>query len=140
MKKIPPDLMHTYREPFIDPAPKFTEADYKLINDLFVVFQSIFPAFKQAWPTQSEFENSKREWIKAFKLVNLCDLETIKIGVNKFRLLENPFVPSPGQFIAMCKPEVSLVPPMYRALPSPDVDLDKQREEMKKVRERLGVK
>lgn len=139
MKKIS-ECNYNYREPFMDPNPKFTEEDYKIVNKLFLTFQSIFPAFKQAWPTETEFENAKREWMKAFKQVGLKDIEIIKMGVAKFRLLETPFVPSPGQFIAMCKPEVSMIPPMYTALPSPTVCLEKQINEMNKIKELLGVK
>lgn len=95
--------LHEYSAPFANPNPVFTEMDYKLINKLFVTFQSIFPAFKQAWPTEDEFLNAKREWMKAFKQVKLEDIELIKIGVMRFRLLPTPFVPSPGQFIQMCK-------------------------------------
>lgn len=95
----------TYRPPFnIEEEPKFTENDYKVVNKLFLTFQSIFPAFKQAWPTESDFEAAKREWMKAFRIAGLTDLEKIKYGVNKYRLLPNPFAPSPGQFIAMCNP------------------------------------
>ncbi len=83
---------------------EFSDKDYRIVNKLFVTFQSIFPAFKQAWPSEFEFETAKREWIKAFKQVNLTDVNLIKIGVERFRLLPCPFVPSPGQFIAMCNP------------------------------------
>ena len=89
--------------PFVSPNSKFTELDYRIVNKLFKTFQSIFPAFKQAWPTDSEFENAKREWMKAFKLANLQDIEAIKRGVNSYRLAPTPFVPSPGQFIELCK-------------------------------------
>lgn len=82
-----------------------TEEDYRIVNKLFLSFQAIFPAFKQAWPTQAELDNSKREWVKAFKQAGLNDVEVIKRGLAKYRLLENPFVPSPGQFIAMCQRE-----------------------------------
>lgn len=95
-----------YQTPFVDPAPVFTEMDYKIVNRLFEVFQGIFPAFKQAWPTETEFEIAKREWMKAFKQVGLNDTEMIAIGVSKFRLMPTPFVPSPGQFIALCTPDV----------------------------------
>lgn len=96
--------LYKYSPPFIDSNPTFTETDYKIINKLFVTFQSIFPAFRQSWPTEHEFEKAKREWMKAFKQVGLEDLTKIKIGVAKFRTNASPFVPSPGQFIAMCKP------------------------------------
>lgn len=139
MKKIS-ECNYSYREPFVDSNSKFTTEDYKIVNELFAVLQSIFPAFRHAWPTENDFERAKREWIKAFKLANLTDLNVIKIGTDKFRLTENPFVPSPGQFIAMCKPEVSSIPPMYTALPSPTVCLEKQINEMNKIKELLGVK
>ena len=139
MKKLS-ECNYSYNEPFVDSSPKFTDSDYKIVNDLFVVFQSIFPAFKQAWPTATEFENAKREWVKAFKYAGIIDIEAIKLGVNKFRVLETPFVPSPGQFIAMCKTEVSMIPPMYSALPKPEVSQDKQKMEMAKIREILGMK
>ncbi len=81
----------------------FTDLDYKIVNKLFLTFTSIFPAFKQAWPTEIEFENAKREWIKAFNQVGLKDIEEIKKGVDRFRIETTPFVPSPGQFIEMCR-------------------------------------
>lgn len=91
----------TYRPPFGYPD-EFSEQDYKVVNKLFKTFVTIFPAFRQAWATQDDFEAAKREWMKAFKLAKLVDIEKIKIGVNKYRLAATPFVPSPGQFIAMC--------------------------------------
>lgn len=108
--------LHGYNEPFADPNPVFTEFDVKLVNKLFVSFQAIFPAFKQAWPTESEFDNAKREWMKAFKQANITEVESIKRGLDKFRLLSSPFVPSPGQFLDMCKPS-----PEDYALKSPEM-------------------
>lgn len=90
-----------YRPPF-GYEDEFSEHDYKVVNKLFKTFTTIFPAFRQAWPSQNDFEAAKREWMKAFKLAKLTDVEKIKRGVDKYRLAETPFVPSPGQFIAMC--------------------------------------
>lgn len=90
-----------YRPPF-GYDEEFTEQNYKIVNKLFKTFIIIFPAFRQSWSTQNDFEAAKREWMKAFKLANLTDVEKIKRGVDKYRLLPIPFVPSPGQFIAMC--------------------------------------
>lgn len=101
LDEMNPRTLYDYVPPF--DQPKFTERDYRIVNKLFVTFQHIFPAFKHSWPTESEFEGAKREWMKAFKQANLTDVELIKIGVDKFRLMPNPFVPSPGQFIEMCK-------------------------------------
>lgn len=89
-----------YREPFKKVDDQLTA---KIVNKLFLTFQSIFPAFKQAWPTDVEFEQAKLEWVKAFSQVGLHDLDAIKCGVEKFRVMPNPFVPSPGQFIDMCR-------------------------------------
>lgn len=90
-----------YRPPF-GYDDEIKEADYALINELFKTFTGIFPAFRKAWATDEDFQRAKREWVKSFKLANLSDSEKIKIGVNKYRLAPTPFVPSPGQFIAMC--------------------------------------
>ena len=88
-----------------------------LVNQLFATLQAIFPAFRQAWPTQPDFEMAKREWTKAFMQSGLTQIEQIRIGVKRFRLLDVPFVPSPGQFITMCYPtpeEIGL-PPLHKA-------------------------
>jgi Replication protein P len=90
-----------YRPPFMN-KEEFSEQDYALVNELFKTLIRIFPAFKQAWPTTEEFEGAKREWMKAFKLAKVIDSVAIQRGVDKYRLASTPFVPSPGQFIAMC--------------------------------------
>lgn len=82
----------------------FYEHDAIVINNLFACLQSIFPAFKQAWPNDALFESAKKEWIKAFSQVELNSIEKIKFGISKFRMSTSPFVPTPGQFIAMCNP------------------------------------
>lgn len=101
LKEMNPKGLYEYMPPFGQPI--FTERDYRIVNKLFVTFQHIFPAFRHSWPTDAEFEGAKREWMKAFKQADLTDIELIKRGVDKFRILPNPFVPSPGQFIEMCK-------------------------------------
>ena len=90
-----------YRPPFMY-KDEFSEQDYHLVNELFKTLIRIFPAFKQAWPTSDEFEGAKREWMKAFKLAKLTESASIQRGIDKYRLSPTPFVPSPGQFIAMC--------------------------------------
>ncbi len=75
-----------------------------IINMLFRTLTSIFPAFRQAWPSEPDFQDAKKEWLKAFIQADITDVYQIKEGVNAFRLMQNPFVPSPGQFIALCKP------------------------------------
>lgn len=78
-----------------------------IVNNLFLTMQQIFPAFKQAWPTQAIYEGAKKQWVKAFMDANLTDVTRINKGLSKFRQMKNPFVPSAGQFIAWCKPGFS---------------------------------
>ncbi len=92
-----------YQTPFAIPEDATTA---NVINELFRIIVANFPAFKQAWPTEAEYEFAKKEWIKAFNQVGLRDIEDIQRGIDKFRLLETPFVPSPGQFLALCKKEI----------------------------------
>lgn len=76
----------------------------KAINELFLEFQAIFPAFKQAWPTQEIFDHAKKAWVKSFKEAGLQDLSVLQHGLKALRASKSPFVPTPGQFIEMCKP------------------------------------
>jgi hypothetical protein len=97
----PANTNFKYRPPFAY-EDEYSEKDYTVINELFKTFSEIFPAFRQAWRSQNEFEGAKRQWMKAFKLAKLIELQAIQRGVDKYRLAPTPFVPSPGQFIAMC--------------------------------------
>ena len=76
----------------------------EIINELFLEFQSIFPAFKQAWPSQEIFDSAKKTWIKAFIEAGMQDLSVLQYGLKALRASKSPFVPTPGQFIEMCKP------------------------------------
>ena len=91
-----------YRKPFVDPL--LNEKTAITINALFAELQGIFPAFKQSWPTEYEFELAKKSWVKGFIDADLSDLSLIKLGLDKLRLDPSPFVPSIGAFINLCKP------------------------------------
>lgn len=75
-----------------------------IIDGLFEALLSIYPAFKQAWPTQSIIDDAKNQWLLAFQQARLNDVELIKEGLKKARLSTSNFVPSVGQFIEMCRP------------------------------------
>lgn len=75
----------------------------KVVNELFSVIRAINPAFKQAWPTEAEYRATKRQWMLAFQGAGIDSIEQLKKGVSTLRLTKSPFVPSPGQFIDMCK-------------------------------------
>jgi hypothetical protein len=75
-----------------------------VINWLFKELRSNFSAFKQAWPTAEEYKSAKKVWLKAFMLAGINQIEQIHHGLNRCYLMEKPFVPSPGEFIAWCSP------------------------------------
>lgn len=82
------------------PSPETAQ----VINWLFSELRSNFSAFKQAWPTNDEFTAAKKVWLKAFMLAGINRIEQLQHGLNKCYLMETPFVPTAGQFIAWCKP------------------------------------
>lgn len=81
----------------------FDEATVRVVNQLFKHMLAMSPAFKQAWPTESEFSETKREWMIAFKEANINSIERLQRGLKHFRMSPSPFIPSPGQFVEMCK-------------------------------------
>lgn len=74
-----------------------------VVNILFRELKAIFPAFRQAWPSDEEFNRAKLNWVKAFQAVGLNRIEQIRFGVEKCRLSGRPFAPSVGEFIQWCK-------------------------------------
>src|SRR6201986_3537244 len=85
----------------------------KIVNRLFDELQVIFPAFRQAWPTEDIFRLAKKHWVKTFMSVGISRLSHIRYGIKRCRLLETPFVPPAAQFVRWCIPlpeEVGLLP------------------------------
>ena len=115
----------------------FTVNDVKVINYVFETLTAIFPAFRPAWPTQEMFDNAKGEWLKAFRQCKITDIDTIERGLTKCREATTPFVPTPGQFISMCKKEISLVPDFYIGIESQKASPDTVRREVSKMMEFL---
>jgi len=87
----------------------------EVINWLFKELRSNFTAFKQAWPDQESYTQAKKTWLKAFVLSGINRIEQLQHGLNKCYLMEKPFVPTPGEFIAWCKPS-----PQDLGFPSPE--------------------
>jgi hypothetical protein len=75
----------------------------KIVNELFETLVAINPAFKQAWPSEREFKATKLQWMIAFEEADIRSFEELRKGVKAIRARANPFIPSPGEFIAMCK-------------------------------------
>lgn len=76
----------------------------QIVNHLFDRLMAINPAWKQAWPTEEEFKSTKKEWVLAFIDANINTIEQLKSGLKKVRMKSSPFIPSPGEFIELCKP------------------------------------
>lgn len=75
-----------------------------IINKVFDQLAVIFPAWKQAWPTDKELSSAKMEWTKAFSENKISTLEQVKFGFVKARRSESDFLPSCGKFISWCTP------------------------------------
>lgn len=88
-----------------------------VVEDLFGRLKGIYPAWKQAWPSDDEFAASKREWIAEFMLSGIRDLSQIRYGLRVARAQhDQPFVPPVGVFVAWCfSPEAFGLPDLEAA-------------------------
>ncbi|WP_375738053.1 replication protein P [Pseudomonas boanensis] len=94
----------------VDPQTK------AVVDDLFERLKGIFPAWRQAWPTEAEFNQGKREWIAEFMRAGICSMGQIQMGVRMASQLREKFVPSAGMFVGWCcSPEAFGLPPLDRA-------------------------
>lgn len=99
-----------YQEPF---TSKEDNEDYdkktkNFVNYIFKEIKTICTAHHLSWPNEEVYANAKSSWFKAFKLAGIKNVEEIQRGLDKLRLLDAnnaQFVPTSGQFIALCKPE-----------------------------------
>ena len=77
-----------------------------VVNQLFLDLKSIFPAWKNAFPTQQIEQQAKVEWIKSFVESGVGQTQQLKFGLQKARSYGEPWFPSCGQFIKWCKPQL----------------------------------
>jgi hypothetical protein len=75
-----------------------------IVNLLFQELKASFPAFRQAWPTDEDFNRAKLTWVRAFADAKINTIEQLRHGIKKCRLSTSPFAPSVGQFIQWCSP------------------------------------
>lgn len=86
-------------------APKqLDQGSARVVNALFRELKSIFPAWKQAWPLDSDVADAKKSWAKAFMAAGITQIEQIRFGIENCRALGSDFIPSVGKFIQMCQP------------------------------------
>lgn len=74
-----------------------------IVNKLFERMFAIKPAYRQAWPDNESMQASKKEWVLAFKDEGIDSVEQLKKGIATLRTKPTPFIPSPGEFIQMCR-------------------------------------
>lgn len=84
--------------------PVIDERTIRIVNALFRELMSIYPAWKQAWPDDAAVDAAKKTWIKSFLENQIGTMEQIRLGVQACRRSAEPWIPSAGQFIDMCKP------------------------------------
>lgn len=89
-----------YQAPFVN--PEIMEQTAVLVNEIFEHLQGIYPTFRQSWPTQTEVDLAKRQWVMAFMESKLIDIDQIAIGLIRCRESEEVWFPSPGKFIKYC--------------------------------------
>lgn len=80
------------------------EQTARVVNLLFKELRAIFPAFKQAWPTEEEYITAKKSWVKAFQASGINTIEQIRYGLRRCRLSGKDFVINSGLFIQWCNP------------------------------------
>lgn len=98
--------------------PRHVDEDTaRVVNALFAELQSIFPAWKQAWPDDKALQAAKRSWTKGLMAAGINTLEQIRFGTQQCRKSGGDFAPSVGRFIKWCEPtpEMLGLPPAAKA-------------------------
>lgn len=74
-----------------------------LFNNLFRQLRVIFPAITAHIKTQAELDELRQQWTRAFAENGINSKSVIEIGLQRARMSESPFLPSPGQFVVWCR-------------------------------------
>lgn len=74
----------------------------RLIDRMFVRLKSIFPAWKHAFDSEIEYNETKQVWLEELFKANVVNPNALKRGLDAAAKSESPFWPSIGQFIAWC--------------------------------------
>lgn len=84
--------------------PTIDRRTAEVVNLLFAELQSIFPAHKQAWPTDAALAAAKKTWVKGFMAEGINSVAQLRLGIENCRSSGSDFAPSVGKFIAWCRP------------------------------------
>lgn len=74
-----------------------------LVNNLFRRLRAIKPGWKAAFRNQEEYDTAKSEWTKALIQAGISDWAVIEWALDELRQQPGPFIPSTGDFIALCR-------------------------------------
>lgn len=75
----------------------------RLIDRMFVRLKSIFPAWKHAFDSEIEYNETKQVWLEELFKAGVVNPQSLKRGLDLAAKSESPFFPSVGQFIAWCQ-------------------------------------
>ncbi len=70
---------------------------------MFSQLQAIFPAWRQAFTSDAEAAEARRQWALGLVEAGITDTAAIKAGLGKARRAKSPFLPSVGQFVEWCR-------------------------------------
>jgi len=97
LKKLNAGPLYEYNTPFVFKTPAHTEMDVKIVLRLFEVLNGIYPDV-----CMGSTEESKIQWLNAFKRESFTDIEKIKVGIAKCKSGEVAEITSPEQFMSFC--------------------------------------
>lgn len=80
----------------------------QIINGVFSQLLATFPA-SLANRDQNELNEIRRQWVLAFRENGITTMEQVNAGMRVARRQNRPFLPSPGQFVAWCREEASVI-------------------------------
>ncbi|MBS8942804.1 Replication protein P [Escherichia coli] len=80
----------------------------QIINGVFSQLLAAFPA-SLANRDQAELNEIRRQWVLAFRENGITTMEQVNAGMRVARRQNRPFLPSPGQFVAWCREEASVI-------------------------------
>lgn len=84
-----------------------------LVNKIFEAMESTNPSnYRYCYPTQNHIESGKKQWVMGLLESDMVNADKIKAGIAKLRSPETIYLPSIGQFIAMCSDDM---PDVYLA-------------------------
>mgnify|MGYP000972960128 FL=1 len=75
----------------------------RLIDRMFIRLKSIFPAWKQAFASEAEYNETKQVWLEELFKAGVVNPQSLKRGLDLAAKSESPFFPSVGQFITWCE-------------------------------------